>query len=266
MRKNILLTFILASLLVLSGCSTSYGEFTLVKDSESAKTVFEDYKLKNKNVEILAVMEGKSETTGFQINENGEEISVNTSCIFRSGIQGTKYAFDCISKNESGTYVSNLRFDEKTQKYYNFSALNLSYEKNDVEVKVDSSTLTENEFFNRDPIKVYTVENLPVSYFSSILSETSYSTDINIYTSDKGYMKCEEKTSDGNTYYAIFDKNGYATAEKYWYKDVTIDTTYSYNVDFEDVNIDDYEKRSDAYAKLFSTYVTTFYSFDYQPY
>ena len=255
MRKNILFTIVLASLLPLSGCSANidYGEFTLVSDSESAETIFDDYKLKNKNVadvdecEIVAEMSGS-----FENNEN-ETIPVNVVQTVRAGIKETKYAFDNITKSDDGTSTSYTRFDETTNKYYTCNALDFSYEENDVETVVNSNNIEEVNSLNENPSKIYTVED--ISHSLVVIHELAfmtYSKDMNIYTSNKGYMKYEDTTEDGTAENTIVDENGYIMKSDAWFDDLHMVLKITYSANFEDINMDDYETRDDEYLEAFT--------------
>lgn len=188
MRKNILMTLVLASILALSGCSTDtdYGEFTLVADSESAETIFDDYKLKNENIADVDGYKVVAEMSGSFENNEDETISVNVVQTVRAGIKETKYAFDNIIKSDDGTSTSYTRFDETTNKYYTCNALDFSYEENGIETVVNSNTIEEVNSLNENPSKIYTAED--ISHSLVVIHElafTTYSEDMNIYTSDK---------------------------------------------------------------------------------
>ena len=263
MRKNILLASVLTSLLVLTGCSTTadYGEFTLVADSESAETIFADYKLKNENVSDVDECEIVAEMSGsFENNEN-ETISVNVVQTVREGIKDTKYAFDNITKSDAGTSTSYIRFDETTNKYYTCNALDFSYEENDVETVVNSNTIEEQDYLNINPSKIYTAEDISNDTFSlHALSSETYSTDMNIYTSNKGYMKYEDTTEDGYVENTIVDESGHIIESEAWFDDLHMALKITYSANLEDINVDDYETRDDEYLETFSQYQAKFTS------
>jgi len=263
MRKNILLASVLTSLLVLTGCSNNsdYGEFTLIPDSESAETIFDDYKLKNENVsdvdgcKIVAEMSGS-----FENNEN-ETVSVNVVQTIRTGIKDTKYAFDNITKSDAGTSTSYIRFDETTNKYYTCNALDFSYEENDVETIVNSNTIEETNYLNDNPYKIYTAEDISNTIVMlQKLSSVTYSTDMNIYTSDKGYMKYEDTTEAGLTENTIVDENGHIIESEAWFDDLHMQLTITYSANFEDIDMNDYETRDDEYLETFTQYQAKFTS------
>jgi len=264
MRKNILMTFVLASILALSGCSTDtdYGEFTLIEDSESAETIFDDYKLKNENVADVKGIESEYEINGTYVNDDNETISINTTGTTKTGLDGTRYAYDEIINSINGTFTSYTRFSETSNKYYTYSALDFSYEDNDVKTVVNSNTMVEDTSMNENPLKIYTAEDITLKIGTlHDLASMTYSEDMNIYTSDKGYMKYEQTNSfSGIPENGIVNESGYLVKREAWIDDNKIELKNTYSAEFKDIDTDDYEKRDDAYLYDFSQSYVKFLS------
>jgi len=267
MKKNILLAIVLFGLLTQTGCSNSsadYGEFALIKDSESAETVFNNFKTKNAQLRDVDEIDMTGTVEGSYVDDNGDTIPIKTEVNMKYGVDGTKYASDMIVTNDNGTYESFTRFDETTNKYYNCNKLKFSYEKNDVKVNVDSNSLVDETNLNENPVKVYTGEDIDqISCELHTLSYISYSSDINVYTSDKGYMRYEEHNNIPVTQNATFDENGCLVEREAWVNDYHMVEEIKYNTEFDSIDFDKYEKRNDDYISTFSQYLNIFMSLSY---
>ena len=267
MKTKTLITIVAASLLTLTGCSTSsadYGEFSLIKDSESAENVFNNFKTKNAQTRDVDEIDMTGTVDGSYVDNNGDTIPINTEVFMKYGVDGTKYASDLIITNDNGTYESFTRFDETTNKYYNCNKLKFSYEKNDVTVNVDSNSLVDETNLNQNPTKIYTGEDIDqVSCELHTLSYISYSSDMNIYTSNKGYMRYEVSGSDSIAQNATFDENGSLVEREAWVNDYHMVGEIKYNNEFDSIDFDKYEKRDDDYISTFSEYLSIFMSLSY---
>lgn len=243
MKRNLLLTLAVTSLLVLSGCTSSdgYGEFTMVEDSAAAETTYKEAKDLNADVDDVEGYENVAQVTG-SYTDDDETIDIDTKITTRIGIDNSKYASDIIIENSYGSYKMFERFNDTENKYYTYSSLNFTYTDSDTssEVTFDSTMLAENDVLNADVSIVYNASEISKSISElHILTSMSYSSDMKIYTSTNGYYKVET-TTDGATEGYIFDENGALVEIDATNEDTVASSKINYETTLENVDVDNY--------------------------
>jgi len=285
MKKNIILTLSLASLLTLSGCTLfgtsdstevessvetqtsysesseietsvendyDYGDFTEIEDNAEAEATFNATKEMNEEIDDIESYESVTEYSGSYVDAS-KTITLNSTTTQRIGVDGTKFASDKMITNDYGTYSTYVRFDETKNMYYTYSALNFTYTDlaTSEEVTIDSNMLSQDDDLNLDINIVYNSEMISdmLPYFH-MLADVDYSDDMKIYSSTNAYYMFEQ-TTDESTNKAVFDENGILVELDLIVENVSIITVFKYLTNFDAVTEDNYEERDTEYNSTF---------------
>lgn len=265
MKRNVLLTLAAASLLVLSGCSnlTGYGDFTMVEDPAQAETTYKEVQTLNENVDDVEGYENETTVVG-SYTEDGETSDVDMKATTRIGIDNTKYASDTIMESPLGTMSTFERFNETDNKYYTYMGLEFEYVDPDTtkEMSVNLKLRIENSMLNMDVDADCDAAMISANIEDfHMLASMSYSDDMKIYTSSKGYYKVTT-TEDDLTQECIFDENGSLVEMKMNSSadgdNVVLTSKISYETTLDTINMEDYEEGSLESSMSFGLFMMTF--------
>ena len=197
MKRNMILTLAIGSLLVLTSCGNSYGDFELVDETAKEET-FNQVKKLNEETEDIDAYEETYTITG-TTGKGDEAEEIEASYVARAAIVDDRYESDIIAKNSKiGTFESYTRYVEDIKKYMTYSYLEFvidadnddskeyayNYYYECVELNFDINLIVNSEIFSNK------YENL------HFLNDIFYDESINLYTSNKGYFKVEIPDGD----------------------------------------------------------------------
>jgi hypothetical protein len=193
MKNKFYCTFILISLFALVSCSDSYGTFTEVVGQSDKEAMLEEAEQKNGTVKDIDEYELYLTYPAKSDSENSTRYTA-----LKGTLKNGRISTDLLEINGSyGAIKTYVRFDETDDKYYAYTEIKYTTaeDQNGQTTSVDYGIYEECSYFDADA--TYTAEDLTSSYESSLLSEVSFLSaylvvpvsDMEVYTSDKGYYK-----------------------------------------------------------------------------
>lgn len=263
MKKTILLPLLMVGLLSLTGCGEGYGDFALVEDSQDAQSTFEDVKTKNTQIDTMSGFEVAADINGSVTTDTSEELAIATKATTRIGSEDTRFVSDTIIESDYGSLSTYIRYDAEKNAYFDYIKLDFSYDNAGTTISSKKNMLVEDDSYdpsvNYDDSKIATI--ILNQYGDSLhaLASLDYSEDVNVYTSSNGYYKFET-TEQGNLQTIIFDENGYPVELDINQDKIAIVEKLNYDVKFDNVATDEYEKRDLNYQMEFATTMMSFIS------
>ncbi|MDD4532387.1 MAG: hypothetical protein PHW22_03040 [Bacilli bacterium] len=263
MKKTILLPLLMVGLLSLTGCGEGYGDFALVEDSQDAQSTFEDVKTKNTQIDTMSGFEVAADINGSVTTDTSEELAIATKATTRIGSEDTRFVSDTIIESDYGSLSTYIRYDAEKNAYFDYIKLDFSYDNAGTTISSKKNMLVEDDSYdpsvNYDDSKIATI--ILNQYGDSLhaLASLDYSEDVNVYTSSNGYYKFET-TEQGNLQTIIFDENGYPVELDINQDKIAIVEKLNYDVKFDNVATDEYEKRDLNYQMEFATAMMSFIS------
>jgi hypothetical protein len=250
MKKIIILPLVLVGMLALTGCD-SYGDFTLVEDSETAESKFAEAKSKNADLDDVSGCEEIFTVTGTTTDENEDEVILSATMTNRIGIEDSHFGSDVILTSSYGTYSNCVRFDSTENAYYAYMKLNFTYEDEEgTEVTIDKNMLLEEDSYSADIV----FDEAEISEYIEalhMLSSMEYSEDMAVYTSSKGYYKFE-LVEEEQTEIVICDSDGMVIELEYIQDEISAVAEIEYSANLATINAEEYEERDYDYSFEFA--------------
>jgi len=200
MKRYKILTLTIGSLLVLTSCGNSYGDFELVEEANKEETYNKVKKLNDETEDIDAYEETYTitGTTG----EGNEEKEIEASYISRAAIVDGHYEFDAIAENsEIGSFKSYTRYVDESKKYMTFSYLKFLNDEN----AESSQGLVYSYSYESVELNLETNLTVNATTFSKnyeqlhFMNDVSLDDSLELYKSNKGYFRVEISDGDNVT-------------------------------------------------------------------
>jgi len=258
--------FVLISLFALVSCSDAYGTFTEITDQGDKQATLEEAEGKNKVVkdideyELYLTYPAKSE---------GEDSPRYTA--IKGTLKNGRISTDLLEINGSyGAVKTYVRYSDSDDKYYTYREVKYTTaeDQNGQTNSVDYGIYEECTYFDAD--ETYTAENLTESYESSLFSEVSFLaayqvipvSDMEVYTSDKGYYKfCLTLSNYYNS--VILDQDGNPVninASNLIDDSTYFNCTFSFSTILDGVSTSNYVQTTNESEQKMDDYVAEFWN------